>query len=199
MLTDYVMIKPGDDPSGKQAMGCEDPRFVYHNGTLYMFYTAVHKSKEGRPSDLGDVRAQLALALLVNGLRQVHSLEDFRTCCKLRGTLFDEIFWTKSGALLIRDQAPPGQAHHFLFFGDSDILVAVTSDLLHYNTTDRYLVKRRPDSFDSELVESGSKPLQLSDGNYLFLYNSAHRVSIPNPKPGWNVEYNLGFCHIGQG
>jgi len=193
MLTDYVMIKPGDDPSGKQSMGCEDPRIVHHNGTLYMFYTAVHKSKDGRPSDLGNIRAQLALATCQ--WSQVHSLQDFRTCWKLRGTLFDDIFWTKSGALLIRGEQQDQHYYypHLLFFGDSDIQIAVTSDLLHYNVTNRYLVSRRQDSFDSELVESGPEPLQLSDGNYLFLYNSARKVSIPNPKPGWHLEYNLGF------
>lgn len=27
----------------------------------------------------------------------------------------------------------------------------------------------------------------------MFLYNSARKTDIPNQKPGWNLEYNLGF------
>ena len=46
--------------------------------------------------------------------------------------------------------------------------------------------------FDSLLVEAGPMPLLLSDGNYLFLYNSA-RHGYPSPKPNWDVQYNVGY------
>ena len=48
--------------------------------------------------------------------------------------------------------------------------------------------------FDSELVEAGPEPIKMSDGNYLFLYNSARRTNRSQPKPGWNLEYNLRWA-----
>lgn len=35
-------------------------------------------------------------------------------------------------------------------------------------------------------------PLELSDGNFLFLYNSA-RKGYPSPKPNWDIQYNIGW------
>jgi predicted GH43/DUF377 family glycosyl hydrolase len=72
-------------------------------------------------------------------------------------------------------------------------VIAETSDFIHYTLTNDYLLRTRPESFDSELVEAGPEPLKLSDNNYLFLYNSARRANIANPKPGWALEYNLGW------
>jgi beta-1,2-mannosidase len=50
----------------------------------------------------------------------------------------------------------------------------------------------RPDKFDSLMVEGGPPPLKLSDGNYLYIYNSA-RQGFPSPKPGYNLQYNVGW------
>lgn len=36
-------------------------------------------------------------------------------------------------------------------------------------------------------------PLRLSDGNYLFLYNSA-RDGYPSPRPGSTYQYNVGYA-----
>jgi hypothetical protein len=36
-------------------------------------------------------------------------------------------------------------------------------------------------------------PLPLSDGNYLFLYNSA-RSGYPSNKPGYDLQYNVGWA-----
>jgi predicted GH43/DUF377 family glycosyl hydrolase len=47
--------------------------------------------------------------------------------------------------------------------------------------------KKREDHFDSALVEAGPLPLKLSDGNFLFLYNSA-RAGYPSPKPNWDLQ-----------
>jgi predicted GH43/DUF377 family glycosyl hydrolase len=51
--------------------------------------------------------------------------------------------------------------------------------------------------FDSFLVEAGPMPLQLSDGNYLFLYNSA-RHGYPSKKPNWDVQYNVGYLILDE-
>jgi predicted GH43/DUF377 family glycosyl hydrolase len=129
------------------------------------------------------VRAQLALATC-----QVNCLTNTGSNWKYRGPLFADIFWSKSGSLLIHNAT-----HRYLFFGDLNIGIAKTTDLLSYTPTDDLLITPRSDHFDSELVECGPEPLRMSDGNYLFLYNSARKTDIKNPKPGWSLEYNLGW------
>ena len=51
--------------------------------------------------------------------------------------------------------------------------MATSRDLHQWNLTGQTLLPRRPDSFDSGLVEPGPPPLALPDGTYLVLYNSA--------------------------
>lgn len=140
------------------------------------FYTAVSKT----PADAW--RAQLSLATC-----QTNCLA--KAGWRIVGPLFPEVFWTKSGSLLIHNET-----HRYLFFNDSNIAIAETSNLLNYTLTYKYLLRTRSDSFDSELVEAGPEPIKLSDGNYLFLYNSARKTNITNPKPGWSLEYNLGWA-----
>ena len=83
---------------------------------------------------------------------------------------------------------------HYLFWGDSNICIATTNDFFNYTQTSECLLKTRPGHFDSALVESGPPPLQLSDGNFIFVYNSAQNTNIPNPKPGWSLQYNVGYA-----
>ncbi len=112
-----------------------------------------------------------------------------KTNWKFYGPLFPSLAWSKSGSLLIHNDT-----HRYLFFGDSGITIAQTKDLIHYDLSSTLLLHTRSDHFDSALVEAGPQPLKLSDNNYLFLYNSAQHTSIPNPKPGWNLQYNLGWA-----
>lgn len=58
---------------------------------------------------------------------------------------------------------------------------------------DQILISPRENNWDADLVEPGPEPQKLSSGNYLFLYNSAHKVDTPNPKPDWNLEFNIGY------
>jgi predicted GH43/DUF377 family glycosyl hydrolase len=108
---------------------------------------------------------------------------------KYYGPIFPNLGWSKSGSLLIHNDT-----HRYLFFGDSSITIAQTKDLIHYDLSTTDLLKTRSDHFDSALCESGPQPLKLSDNNYLFLYNSAQHVTTPNPKPGWNLQYDLGWA-----
>jgi predicted GH43/DUF377 family glycosyl hydrolase len=107
---------------------------------------------------------------------------------QLYGPVFPSLSWSKSGSLLVHNDT-----HRYLFFGDSSIVIARTTDLIHYNLTSNALLHPRGDHFDSALVEGGPQPLKLSDKNYLYLYNSAQHSNISNPKPGWHVQYNLGW------
>jgi predicted GH43/DUF377 family glycosyl hydrolase len=93
---------------------------------------------------------------------------------------FDRNSWTKLGpvflgyqnsksvAILIRKESP-----HYLYWGDSDIRVTKSNNISSWPTIGDIFLSPRPNSFDSKLVESGPPPLLLSNGNYLFIYNSA--------------------------
>jgi len=111
------------------------------------------------------------------------------------GVLFPQIRWSKSGALLIRDGASDGL--HYLFFGDSSLLpgmqVATSKDLRNWKIRPGVWLPERPNAFDRDLIEAGPMPLQLSDGNYLLIYNSA-RHGFPSPRPGYDFQYNVGWA-----
>lgn len=174
----YVVIDPSQSPA--QADGCEDPRvqLLPDNKTLLMFYTAVNTIPNG-------ARAKLSLASC-NTAKDPH--------CRnwtLHGALFPNIFWSKSGALMVRHEAP-----HFLLWGDTNISIASTTDFYSYTNTNQTIIGTRDGYFDSALVESGPPPLRLSDGKYIFLYNSARVANRPSPKQGWDLEYNVGYAII---
>ncbi len=98
--------------------------------------------------------------------------------------------WSKSGALLLRDDHPGSP--HYLIWGDTNLTIATTTDLRNFTNLPGFLITIRPDHFDSMLVESGPPPLPLTDGNYIFFYNSARR-GFPSPKAGYSYQYNVGY------
>lgn len=131
--------------------GTEDPRMVYNKADAYyyMMYTAYNGSS-----------ILLSLAKTLNPFNK-------ESWIKL-GPVFPQYQNSKSGAILLRDQPP-----HYLFWGDSDIRVTTTNNIEKWDDIGKVILSPREDSFDSKLVESGPPPLQLSNGNYLFFYNSA--------------------------
>lgn len=176
----YVVIDPSQNPA--QADGCEDPRIqlLPDNNTLLMFYSAVNSIPNG------GARSKLSLASCT-----VSTDPQCRNWT-LHGAVFPEIFWSKSGALLVRPQGPP----HYLFWGDTNISIATTTNFMQYENLNQTILTTRPDFFDSALVESGPPPLLLSDGNHIFLYNSAKVANKPSPKQGWNLEYHVGYAIV---
>ncbi|KYQ92099.1 hypothetical protein DLAC_06938 [Tieghemostelium lacteum] len=187
-LPEYLITGPQN--SNFQYIGAEDPRIVMVNQTLLMYYTGVNIDPQNN-----NTRAQLSLAMCDTS--QVYTVQDFHSCWQLRGPIIEnDIFWSKSAGLLYREE----EVLQYLFYGDTDIFIAVSENLIDYQTLfnettgDRVtLFETRDDYFDSVLVESGPEPLQLSDGNWLYLYNSGEQVSTPNQKPNWNIQYNLGY------
>jgi len=142
-----------------------------------MFYTAVMKTQDGR------ARAQLALSICDNINNIIHCWRDF-------GPIFGEtVFWSKSGALLKNRNSLP----HYLFWGDTNIFIAITNNFINYTNTNRTLMKVRENYFDSELIEPAGEPLLLSNGDYLFIYNAANKTNLRNPKPNWNLQYHIGY------
>ncbi len=129
--------------------GCEDPRIVEVNGTYYMTYTAYD----------GKV-ARLAMASSKN-------LIDW----KREGILFPGWGWSKSGAIL----PTKINGYYWMYFGDSNIWIAKSKDMLHWRTSKEWIVVRpRRGYFDSMLVEPGPPPI-LSKEGILLIYNGADR------------------------
>jgi len=168
-----VVLSPS---SSEDAFGCEDPRVVYNpsNGLYYILYSAVQSDP---------ILSRLALATTPTPWDKNSIIR--------HGALFPQIKWSKSGSLLIRESGLS-----YLIWGDSSLVpglqLATTYDLLNYNYSDEIFLPIRPNNFDSLLVEAGPMPLPISDGNYLFLYNSA-RHGYPSPKKNWDIQYNVGW------
>ncbi|RYG59889.1 hypothetical protein EON64_19775, partial [archaeon] len=100
-----------------------------------------------------------------------------------RGAVFPSQPNSKSAALLLRPSAP-----HYLLWGDSSIRIAQSADPAVWPDVGTVILSPRADHFDSRLVESGPPPLQLSNGDYLFLYNSAQL--------GWPDDTTTAY-HVG--
>ncbi|KAJ3425647.1 hypothetical protein M0813_27613 [Anaeramoeba flamelloides] len=170
-----VVLKP---EGSAESFGVEDPRLAYNknNKLYYLLYSAVETLSDGAPL------SRLSLATSPTP----HTASSWIR----KGPLFPSLGWSKSGALLIRDEAP-----HYLFFGDSHsvngLQLAITDDLKTFQLQDGVWLPMRESNFDSKLVEAGPPPLQLSDGNYLFIYNSAKEH--PSTKPNYSSYYQPGF------
>ncbi|CAF1081612.1 unnamed protein product [Adineta steineri] len=177
--SEQIIIDSDDRPY--QVAGVEDPRITIVNGTYYLYYTAVYWTPSHEWS------AHAALATCQSG-KDPTKKENWI----LHPALFPELSWSKAATLLIHNAT-----HQYVFFNESNIelALAVTDDYLHYEYKNKTFIEIRSDYFDSELVEPGPEPQRLSDGNYLFLYNSARRLPLPNNhfKPDWDREYNLGW------
>jgi len=174
-LDSVVMAPTG--PS--DAYGDEDPRIVYRekDQTYYLLYSAVSTNP---------IVSNLALATTKTPLN--------KTSWVRHGPLFPDIRWSKSGALLIRDDVG---GPHYLFWGDSTLLagltIATSTDLMKWQNLPGIFMPERSDHFDKNLIEAGPMPLRLSNKNYLMLYNSA-RHGYPSPKGGWDMQYNIGWA-----
>lgn len=90
----------------------------------------------------------------------------------------------KSGAVLIREKGPS-----FMFaynLNGRHIEVATSSNLMRWELTGQVIIQQRHGAFDAGLCEPGPPPVQLSDGNLLFLYNGAEIHS--------DRKYHVGFA-----
>jgi predicted GH43/DUF377 family glycosyl hydrolase len=184
-VTETNVVFEGEGP--EENYGTEDPRVVYREktGEYILLYTAVREFSNGTLS------AKLSMATT--------RTPSVKSSWVRHGPVFPDIAWSKSGALLLRDDVP--NSPHYLIFGDSSLLpgiqMATSYDLKTWTIQTGLFLEIRPNSWDSALVESGPMPLRLSDGNYLFLYNSA-RGGFPSKKPGYQFQYNLGWLVLDQ-
>jgi predicted GH43/DUF377 family glycosyl hydrolase len=128
-----VVFGPHDSTD---SWGTEDPRIAFNkfDGLYYMFYTAYNGSA-----------VYLSLATSPNPTSADGGW--VRT-----GPVFPTIPGSKSAALLLG--AEVNDKHH-LFWGDSEIRVATSSDAAVWPDPGPVLLSPRPTSFDSQLVEAG--------------------------------------------
>ncbi len=174
VTTASVVFSPG---SGEDNFGVEDPRVVVAGKNLVMTYTAAQQYSNG------SVVARLAAATSPDG------------CTWTRhGPLFPELAYSKSGAMIV-DRRPWA-----MVFGDSSLVAGLQLAVQRGDNVSQWDIQpdlvlpvRNSSFFDSHLVEAGPPPMRLSDGNYLFVYNSA-RSGFPSPKPGYSLQYNVGFA-----
>ena len=159
-----------------ESYGVEDTRVQYRakDGYYYMFYSAVEQYPQ-------KVVSRLAMAKT--------RTPTHRASWERVGPLFPDIEWSKSGALILRDEEG---GPHYLIWGDHFLNMAITYDLVTYKILPGPFLKTRGDKFDSALVESGPPPMKLTTGHYLFIYNSA-RDGYPSPRPDYDKQYNVGY------
>ena len=153
--------------------GVEDPRLVLIKNLYYLTYTAY----DGHS-------AQLALATskdLIHWERKGVILPAYQGSWNTQ--------WTKSGAILPQQVNGKWWMYYLGTRKDSDgkqrdhMGLAESTDLLHWkDATDKPVLDRRPDAFDSRVMEPGPAPVMTNDG-ILLLYNGANEALIYGP--GW--------------
>lgn len=144
--------------------GCEDPRVVRVNGTFYMTYTGF----DGKT-------ARLCLATstdLVNWTKYGPILPnvtdvEYRFNDPINAYRARE-GWSKSGAIL--DEPINGLYH--MQFGDSFLLSANSTDLIHWNyTINDAPFAQKLNVWEQGLMESAAPPVKTRDGTWLKIYN----------------------------
>jgi predicted GH43/DUF377 family glycosyl hydrolase len=156
--------------------GVEDPRVIESpDGTYIMTYT----SYDGKT-------ARLCLA----------SSKDLKTWVKHGLVAKDDKYkdlWSKSGAIVVkisnnRILATKIKGKYWMYFGDSDLNMATSVDLIHWKVAvNKESQKRitvlhpRMGYFDSRLVEPGPFAL-LQENGILLIYNGSNALNYNDPK-----------------
>ena len=169
----------------------EDPYVVFDaaSATYLLFYTAVATDGRG-------VKANSTMMLATNSGDPRRAGDWVR-----RGAVFPQLAGvygkTCCGGLLLGAGVPGGDGWSYLFSGCTEpecgspgILVARTrtpADVGSYELLNETLLRVRPGSWDSEQLEGGPAPLQLSDGNWLYLYDTFIGGSRKGGRVGWAV------------
>jgi predicted GH43/DUF377 family glycosyl hydrolase len=142
--------------------GVEDPRIVETSDSTYvMTYTAYD--------------GQVARLLLATSRDLIHwNKHGLVLTGKYKNT------WSKSGAIVAkrvgeRIVAEPINGKYWMYFGDTDLFMATSEDLIHWQPIEengalKPVLRPRPGQFDSRLVESGPYAL-LTPHGILLLYN----------------------------
>ena len=142
--------------------GCEDPRVVLVNGTLYLTYTAFN-----------GVTARLCMATsidLINWTKHgliLPDVEDVEYLSQHPMTPYKpRKGWSKSGAVL--DEPISGKYH--MHYGEGFLYTATSTDLLHWEH-DTTPFAQKLNVWEQGLLESGPPPVKTRDGKWIQIYN----------------------------
>jgi len=171
------ILYPGNDSMKKYEWrgGIEDPRVVETpDGKYIMTYTAYD----------GKI-ARLCLAIS-------NDLQSWSKLGLVAGEGKYRDLWSKSGAIVseqIGDRivARKIQDKYWMYFGDTDLFMATSDDLIHWTIAENAESKKmisvlhpRPGYFDSRLVEPGPYAL-LRDSGILLIYNGSNAANFNDP------------------
>ncbi|MGV3528960.1 MAG: glycoside hydrolase family 130 protein [Flavisolibacter sp.] len=150
--------------------GCEDPRVVEDaSGQYYMTYTAY----DGKT-------ARLLIATSTDLVQwQKHGPV-------FSGKWRDQ--WSKSGAVICKRDgsrmvAQKINGKYWMYWGDTDIFLATSDDLVHWSPVldaagkPKPFISPREGYFDSDLVEPGP-PAIVTDEGILLIYNSRNKEGV---------------------
>ncbi len=152
--------------------GVEDPRIVESNDGRYILTYTAYDGKTAR----------LCLA----------SSTDLKHWTKHGLMLADEKYkntWSKSGAIVAEQRGDKMVAvqidgKYWMYFGDTDLFMATSTDLLHWTVLENEESKKpiavlqpRAGYFDSRLVEPGPYALLEADGIHL-IYNASNAANM---------------------
>ncbi len=174
------VLFPDNDPMKRYEWegGCEDPRVVQdEQGTYVMTYTA-YDSRQAR----------MAVATSAD---LIHWKKAGLAFADAAGGKYRDVP-SKSGSIVTRKEgmqllAARIQGRYWMYWGDWNIFLATSDDLIHWTPVEgpdgRLLsvLKPRPGSFDSRLVECGP-PALLTGQGILLIYNSSNAEEGGDPR-----------------
>ena len=136
----------------EEKRGCEDPRISKIGDAFYLTYTAF----EGYKNHQNKINLSLAISK-------------------------DLIHWQKKGIIL--KDVKSGYIYpkkvkgiYLMFFGDQQIKIAKSKDLINWQVEKKELLSPRKNKFDSKLVEVGP-PLIETKNKLIMIYNSADELN----------------------
>jgi predicted GH43/DUF377 family glycosyl hydrolase len=155
--------------------GVEDPRIVEgENGVYILTYT----SYDGKTARLCVASSKDLKNWTKHGL--VLKEEKYRNTWSKSGAIVSELVDSKIVAAKIKGK-------YWMYFGDTDLFVATSDDLIHWTVIESDETKKmisvlhpRPGYFDSRLVEPGPFALVREQG-ILLIYNSSNAPNYNDP------------------
>jgi len=157
--------------------GCEDPRIVEdHDGKYFLTYTAW----DGKTARLAIASSEDLLSWVKHGL----IFADYAD-----GKYRD--LWSKSGSIICQKYgnrliATRVNGKYWMYWGDTDIFLAHSMDLIHWIPVEnpdgslRDIFGPRKGYFDSDLVEPGP-PALITEKGILLIYNSRNHDEYGDP------------------
>jgi predicted GH43/DUF377 family glycosyl hydrolase len=149
-----------------ESRGVEDPRLIKVKGTYYLTYTAY----DGKLA-----RLCLATSTDLNHWDKHGPIyPNFA-----EGNDVSPVGWTKSGAILDQPIAEgPYAGKYIMYFGESDMWMGYSDDLLHWKYVKEPVLRRRPGFGDSRVCEPGPPPIRTREG-ILLLYAGDDKTRPP--------------------